>query len=229
MYMLQCFRQFFYVVRHAPYLYISPNIPFFTVSLTLQIMTRNSFMSLSLMLGSLLTAPFTLIAKSFGRKRVDKCIKVDAGKDRSGKPVSLFEGDTFYTKVSTNDTDGDVFVFESTRVKEGGPSFHLHYEQDEFWYILKGEFLFKVGDETFKAKGGDTVFGPRNVPHAFAKVGEGEARLLMFFQPAGRMEEMFKNISEGATRNITTDEEKDKFFHEYGLKRVGPPLTYSKW
>jgi DNA recombination protein RmuC len=27
----------------------------------------------------------------------------------------------------------------------------LHYEQDEFWYILKGEFLFKVGDEVFYA------------------------------------------------------------------------------
>jgi hypothetical protein len=51
----------------------------------------------------------------------------------------------------------------------------------------------------------------------------------MFFQPAGKMKEMFKKISEGATRNITTDEDKDKFFEEHGLKRVGPPLTYSKW
>ena len=51
----------------------------------------------------------------------------------------------------------------------------------------------------------------------------------MFFQPAGKMEKMFKDISEGATKNVTTDEEKDKFFQEYGLKRVGPPLTYSKW
>src|SRR5882757_3430449 len=192
-------------------------------------MNRNSFLKISLAVGSFLSAPIALMAKTFGNKRVDKGIRVDAGKDRFDKPISLFEGDSFYTKVSTADTNGDVYVFESTRVKEGGPSFHLHYEQDEFWYILKGNFLFKVGDETFTAKAGDTVFGPRNVPHAFAKVGEGEAKLLMFFQPAGKMEEMFKKISEGATRNITKDEEKDKFFHEYGLKRVGPPLTYSKW
>lgn len=192
-------------------------------------MKRNSFLKFCLAAGTLLAAPVTVFSKSRNNKRVDKGLLVEAGKDRFDKPISLFQGDTFYTKVSTADTDGDVYVFESIREKEGGPSFHLHYEQDEFWYILKGEFLFKIGEKTFTAKAGDTVFGPRNVPHAFAKVGKGESRLLMFFQPAGKMEKMFKDISEGATRNMTTDEEKDKFFLEYGLKRVGPPLTYSKW
>jgi len=192
-------------------------------------MKRNSFLKFCLAAGALLTAPVSVLAKSMHKKRVDKGLLVQADKDRFDKPISLFQGDTFYTKVSTADTDGDAYVFESTREKEGGPSLHLHYEQDEFWYILKGEFLFKVGEETFTAKAGDTVFGPRNVPHAFAKVGKGKSKLLMFFQPAGKMEKMFKDISEGATKNMTTDEEKDKFFHEYGLKRVGPPLTYSKW
>jgi mannose-6-phosphate isomerase-like protein (cupin superfamily) len=191
-------------------------------------MNRNSFLRASSAIGTLLCAPFIAVANRNSNKRTDKVIKVDAGKDRFDKPISLFDGDTFYTKVSAADTDGDVYVFESTRVKEGGPSFHLHYEQDEFWYVLKGVFLFKVGEKTFTAKTGDTVFGPRRVPHAFAKVGEGEAKLLMFFQPAGKMEKMFKDISEGAAKNITTDEGKDKFFHEYGLKRMGPPLTYSK-
>src|SRR6187455_15896 len=179
-------------------------------------MKRNSFLKFCLAAGTLLTATVSVLAKSYHKERIDKGLLVQAGKDRFDKPISLFQGDIFHTKVSTADTNGDVYVFESIREKEGGPAFHLHYEQDEFWYILKGEFLFKVGEETFSAKAGDTVFGPRQVPHAFAKVGEGEAKLLMFFQPAGKMEEMFKNISEGATRNITTDEEKDKFFHEYG-------------
>ena len=192
-------------------------------------MKRNLFVKIGLAAAGFLTAPIAATAKNNWKKRGNKAIKVAAGEDRFGRPISLFEGDTFYTKVSTADTDGDVYVFESTRVKEGGPSFHLHYEQDEFWYVIKGEFLFKIGEETFTAKAGDTVFGPRQVPHAFAKVGEGEAKLLIFYQPAGKMEKMFKDISEGATKNITTDEEKDKFFHEYDLKRVGPPLTYSKW
>jgi mannose-6-phosphate isomerase-like protein (cupin superfamily) len=191
-------------------------------------MKRNSFLKISLTIAASLTAPLAALAK-YRKDREKKVIKVISGEDRFGKPISLFQGDTFYTKISTTDTDGDIYVFESTREKEGGPALHLHYEQDEFWYILQGKFLFKVGEETFNAKAGDTVFGPRNVPHAFAKIGKGEAKLLIFYQPAGKMEKMFKDISEGATKNITTQEEKARFFQEYGLKLVGPPLTYSKW
>jgi mannose-6-phosphate isomerase-like protein (cupin superfamily) len=192
-------------------------------------MNRNLFLKRCVAAGVFLTTPFMALTKIGNGKRIKRGLKVDAGRDRGGKPISLFEGDTFYTKVATNDSDGDVFVFESTRVKEGGPSFHLHYDQDEFWYVVKGEFLIKVGEETFTAKAGDTVFGPRNVPHAFAKVGEGEARLLMFFQPAGKMEDMFKKISEGATKNMT-EEEQNNFRHEHGIKKVGPALTnFKKW
>lgn len=158
---------------------------------------------------------------------MNKGIWVEAGKDRFSNPISLFEGDTFYTKVATKDTDGDLYVYESTRLKSGGPALHFHYEQDEFWYVLKGEFLIKVGEETFHAKQGDCVFGPRMVPHAFAKVGEGEATLLMSFQPAGKMEHFFKAISEGVEKNMTAAQ-KLQFREDHGIKVVGPAIDYLK-
>jgi mannose-6-phosphate isomerase-like protein (cupin superfamily) len=192
-------------------------------------MKRNAFLKVCLSVGALMPASLTSFGRLSYKKRVGKGIKVDAGKDRLDKPMTLFEGDTFYTKISTKDTDGDVYLFESSRIKEGGPALHFHYEQDEFWYILQGQFLFKVGEQNFTANAGDTVFGPRMVPHAFAKIGEGEGKILMFFQPAGKMEEMFRKISEGATKNMT-EEEQDKFREEHGIKRVGPPLTnLKKW
>lgn len=192
-------------------------------------MKRNAFLKVCLSLGAVLPNSLTAFGRLPYKKRLGKGIKVDAGKDRLDKPMRLFEGDTFYTKISTNDTDGDVYLFESSRIKEGGPALHFHYEQDEFWYILQGEFLFKVGEQNFTAKAGDTVFGPRMVPHAFAKVGEGEGKILMFFQPAGKMEDMFRKISEGATKNMT-EAEQDKFREEHGIKHVGPPLTnLKKW
>lgn len=152
---------------------------------------------------------------------------VAAGKDRFDKSISPFEGDTFFTKVSTGDTDGDIYMFESTREKKGGPPLHVHYEQDEWWYVLQGEFIIKVGDQLFQAKAGDSVFGPRKVPHAFAKIGEGEAKLLMFFQPAGKMEAFFTALSQGASRNLTPEQDKE-FRKGHGVEIVGPPLTYLK-
>lgn len=31
------------------------------------------------------------------------------------------------------------------RETEGWPILHTHFEQDEWWYVLEGEFLIKVG------------------------------------------------------------------------------------
>lgn len=190
-------------------------------------MKRTSFLKLTLAAGGLLAAPFQALATALHRKRIGKALKVDAGKDRFGQPVSLFQGDTFFTKVSSKDTDGDLFIFESIRDKKGGPPFHFHYEQDEWWYVLEGEFLFKVGEETFTAKAGDSVFGPRRVPHAFAKINEGPARLLMAFQPAGKMENQFKEVSTGIYARMT-EEEIDKYRKASGFEVVGPALTFDK-
>ena len=152
---------------------------------------------------------------------------VEAGKSHSGKPITLMEGDTFMSKISGADTDGDLYVYESTRSKEGGPLHHYHFAQDEWWYVLQGEFLIKIGDTTYNAKAGDSVFGPRMIPHSFAKIGEGEGRLLQIFQPAGKMEEFFTRVSEGAAKNMT-EAELDKFREDHGFKRVGPAIKNFK-
>ena len=190
-------------------------------------MKRSSFLKFGIAIGSFLTAPFNLSAGSGTKTRNDKGFKVDAGKDRFDKAISPFEGDTFYTKVSSRDTDGDMYMFESTRIKEGGPILHIHYDTDEFWYVLQGEFLIKVGDKTYNAKAGDLVFGPRMVAHTFAKVGQGEAKVLICHQPAGKMEEYFKKLSEGVAKNMS-EEERNNMRKEHGIEKVGPPLTYLK-
>jgi mannose-6-phosphate isomerase-like protein (cupin superfamily) len=190
-------------------------------------MNRSSFLKFGIAIGSLLTVPFNSIARNKSKKRDDKGFRVEAGKDRFDKSISPFEGDKFYTKVSTKDTDGDMFVFESTRLNEGGPILHTHYDTDEFWYVLQGEFLIRVGDKTYNAKAGDLVFGPRMVPHTFAKIGVGEAKLIICHQPAGKMEEYFQKLSAGVAKNMT-EEERNNMREEHGFEKVGPPLTYLK-
>lgn len=177
--------------------------------------------------GSVITIPFAALAKRKGYDRDKKPFKVEAGKDRFEKSITLFEGDTFYTKVSTKDTDGDLYIYESSRVKKGGPPLHVHPAQDEWWYVLEGEFTIKVGDQLYQAKPGDSVFGPRGVPHAFAKTNEGNGKLLMTFQPAGKMEAFFIASSEGKLAKMTPAEQED-FKKQHGFERVGPALSYEK-
>ena len=164
-----------------------------------------------------------MYANARQKKRIEKGFMVEAGKDRFGKTIAPFDGDSFFTKVSTKDTDGDLYIFESTRLEEGGPALHYHYDQDEWWFVLEGEFLIRVGDVTYTAKAGDSVFGPRRVPHCFAKVGKGPGRVLMLFQPAGKMEELFDKLSKGVAKNMTP-EQRDDFRKEHGFERVGPPI-----
>lgn len=192
-------------------------------------MKRNQFVQACLSAGAMFAIPMTGLA-NLGRKFREKLgFKVDAGKDRNEKSMSLLEGDVFDCKISGKDTDGDIYVFESRRVKEGGPEHHYHFEQDEWWYVLEGEFLIKIGDTVHKAKKGDSVFGPRMVPHSFAKVGAGEGRLLMFFQPAGKMEEFFTKLSQGAGKGLT-EEQRNKMREDHGFKKVGPAITdFKNW
>lgn len=190
-------------------------------------MQRNTFLKLCFTVGAFVTAPFTQLAKAGQRKRNEKGFKVDAGKDRFNRTITPFDGDNFFTKISSKDTDGDLYIFESTRLEEGGPALHYHYDQDEWWYILEGEFLIKVGDVTYNAKPGDSFFGPRQVPHCFAKVGKAPGRLLMLFQPAGKMEECFNKLSAGVAKGMTP-EQRDNFRKEHGFERIGPPLTILK-
>ena len=189
-------------------------------------MKRSSFIKFFLAIGSFATASLKLNANR-SADRVKKGFMVANGSDRFDKPLSLFDGDRFYCKVSGKDTDGDLYIFDSTRLKEGGPPLHYHPDQDEWWYVISGEYLIKVGDELYNAKAGDCVFGPRGVPHAFAKVGEQESKLIMLFQPAGKMEEWFNLVSDGVIAKMT-EAEKDEARKAHGFIHMGPPLKQMK-
>ena len=185
-------------------------------------MKRSSFLKVALASVAAVFGPFYARAKSAAKNRIDKGFKVDNGKDRFGKTLTLFEGDT-HCKISTADTDADLYIMESTRTKPGGPPLHFHYDQDEWWFVISGEFLIKIGEETYHAKAGDSVFGPRRVPHTFAKIGSGDAKVIMLFQPAGKMEDFFKALSAGEVAKMS-DQEKDKFRKAHGFEHIGPPL-----
>jgi mannose-6-phosphate isomerase-like protein (cupin superfamily) len=127
-----------------------------------------------------------------GRARRGFCI--GAGKDRHDEEL-LIMGGRFDLKVGGRDTGGDLCIYDTFRESKGGPALHRHYFQDEWFYVIRGEFIAQVGDETVSLRSGDSAFAPRKVPHSFANIGEGEGQLLVLFQPAGTMEDFFKKMA----------------------------------
>ncbi|MDB5538533.1 MAG: Cupin 2 conserved barrel domain protein [Devosia sp.] len=149
---------------------------------------------------------------------VTRPLVVRSGEDRAASPLKFLNG-RFDCKISAADTDGALCAYDTYRFKPGGPPLHVHFEQDEWFVVLEGEFKFQIGDETRYLKAGDSILGPRRVPHAFRNISE-TARMLITFQPAGTMEEFFSSGMVDPTSQAFRD-----LSLAHGMEVVGPPLS----
>jgi mannose-6-phosphate isomerase-like protein (cupin superfamily) len=93
---------------------------------------------------------------------------------------------------------------------------------DEWFFVRDGEFKFKTGDEILHLQAGDSLFVPRNMPHAFVKISESTARLIVMHQPAGTMEEYFRTASKFTNQS---PEQTKSFAEKHGMRILGPALT----
>ncbi|QYZ68917.1 cupin domain-containing protein [Neotabrizicola shimadae] len=144
---------------------------------------------------------------------------IAAGEDRFGTPLRFLNG-RFDVKVSAVDTDGALAVIDTLRDMPGGPPVHVHEAQDEWFLVLEGEVLFRVGERIFRAGPGDSVFGPRGVPHAF-RVLAVPTQMILVFQPAARIEDFFAS---GMTLGATESAAFDALSLEHGIRNIAPPL-----
>lgn len=176
------------------------------------------------------TTATTIPAIAFAKKlharqtKTGKGFVVKANESRFNETTFLFGGpNSNDIKVSGKDTGGRLTVFEYTGNAKGGPPLHINDEQDEIFFIVEGEYIFKVGDDIHHLKKGDTVFSPRKVPHTFAQTSE-KGRMYFIVQPSGKMEDYFRTI--GALTAPPTPGQGAKIFADHDLKVVGPPLQF---
>lgn len=124
-------------------------------------------------------------------------------------------------KVSGQDTDGRMVVFEYFGKVRGGPPLHLHEAQDEIYFVQEGEYLFQLGEQRMVVRAGGMIFLPRGVPHAFAQLGD-TGRLLFMFSPAGEMEDYFRALAQ--LNGPPPPEQEVALFAGYGMRLIGPPI-----
>jgi len=134
--------------------------------------------------------PLALLGQSVKSSAPVKLAPVANGEDRLGEHHVIGVSSTAF-KVLTDDTGGALFVIEHASHKKGGPPRHLHHNENELFDVLEREYIAEIGPERFHLKSGDSILGPRKVPHAWAFVGNTPGKLLISFAPAGKMEQFF--------------------------------------
>jgi quercetin dioxygenase-like cupin family protein len=84
-------------------------------------------------------------------------------------------------------------------VDRGGPGFgpppHIHYREDEGFYVVESEYEFDLDGELLRAERGDFVHAPRGGRHSYRNVGEAAGQLLMLYAPGG-LEGLFLEVGE---------------------------------
>jgi quercetin dioxygenase-like cupin family protein len=86
-------------------------------------------------------------------------------------------------KIGRADSGGGVGLLEIVVPPGLGSPWHVHPEEDEWFYVLEGNLVFYVGDERLELAAGGFAFGPKGVPHTFFGAGPQPARALVGFAP----------------------------------------------
>ncbi len=104
----------------------------------------------------------------------------------------------WYVLVDGNDTGGAYSVMEQFMRRDSGAFVpHIH-NVDEWFYVFEGEMNMTAGDESFTARGGDSIWIPRGTVHHF-KVTSEVCHALNGYTPAG-FEQVLKGLAQPAER-----------------------------
>lgn len=185
-------------------------------------MKRNTFVTTLMALAATPFIAFSQIKKKMASH--DKGFKIKAGEGRLHGHMKLkgVNSNVLDLKIAGSDTQGGLGIFEQTSLSQGrGTPLHVHPLQDEVFYIIEGEYRFQVGDEKYSLAAGDSIFLPRDVPHAWTQVS-AKGKVNVIFHPAGKMENFFVTVA--ALDHEPTPEEMAKIFAANEMKIVGPPL-----
>ena len=125
-----------------------------------------------------------------------------------------FSDAQFLVKVPAEATGGSFAILEE--IDPLDTPLHVHSNEDEWWYILEGDHMIRIGDEELEAGPGDIVFGPRGVPHAQRRVVPRTGRFFVFFSP-GNFEGFFRELSEAERTGSSMPEAYVSISEKYGI------------
>lgn len=118
--------------------------------------------------------------------------------EEEGEDFWLF-GQLATIKISAEDTDGQYSLIEAAVPPGLGSPWHVHPDEDEWFYCRDGEFTIYVGDSRLTLTAGGFAFGPKGVPHTFIAGPEGGK---MLFGAGPKFEGLLREIAEPAPQHV---------------------------
>ncbi len=122
-------------------------------------------------------------------------------------------------KILSSQTNDEYSVIISETPPNQGPPLHVHKNEDELFYILKGNYVFNCGSEKIEAKEGDFIKLPRGIPHTFVNMDSVVGITMNTITPGG-FENFFNETSKESKENKLTKNKIDSIANKYGVSFV---------
>lgn len=156
---------------------------------------------------------------------------VDPGE---GEAYVLIGSEHITFKTRGDRGEGCTIFENATQGGYQGPPLHFHRNQNEDFYVLEGQFEFRVEDRTVEGGPGTFVHSPKGTVHTFRNTGEGVGKLLVTVWPAGDFEAFVEELGEPTEEkspptppagppDAATAERLAAVASEHGIEFVAPP------
>jgi quercetin dioxygenase-like cupin family protein len=136
-------------------------------------------------------------------------------------------------RVSHDEGEDGISVLERLAPHGDSPPLHVHQNEDEIFHVLEGQLRVRAGDTEVRIGPGETILGPKGVPHTYRVESRAGARWLLITR-RGNFERFVRALSRPAERpelpaaqGAPTPEQADALAaaaREHGIEFVGPPL-----
>ncbi len=119
-------------------------------------------------------------------------------------------------RLTSQDTGGACYIFESALDPETGNKLHVHRREDEIGYVLEGALEIRLLDQTVTLDAGGIARLPKNVPHAIRNPLTTPSRYLFIAIPGG-LDQWFDAVADAKRDGALNDATFRELSRDFGI------------
>jgi mannose-6-phosphate isomerase-like protein (cupin superfamily) len=136
-------------------------------------------------------------------------------------------------RVRHDEGEDGTSVLERLAPHGESPPLHVHQTEDEIFHVLEGQLRVRAGDTEVRIGAGETIVGPKGVPHTYRVESHEGARWLVITR-GGNFERFVLALSRPAEQSEPPTSQRPPTPEQanvlaaaaraHGIELVGPPL-----